>query len=190
MHACRFFCLALLLFGLASSAGADDRKKSAVRISEESFRRISSTFLNEPLSKSAPDYSRLIMLFALDSSDSTAVFFGGDEWSWTGLDSDDSHALLLLAAYSSGNALSQLNSGVKRNDRYSGLLTLFRVYRVLQENAGQEKKKAFKITAVDKLLELHRQNKLLPYLQELDKKQPTKWTRAEEATVRKLMKIR
>ena len=56
-------------------------------------------------------------------------------------------ALLLLAAYAAGNTRSQLLSGVRQNDRYSGLITLFAVYRQLQE-----KDKDFKVAPVDELM--------------------------------------
>jgi hypothetical protein len=185
MKKCRIVCLALLLTGLVSAAPAQQGKKSGIKISDETFRQVSATFLNDPTNKSASDWSRLIMLYTLDSPKDAEVAFGSDEWSWAGLDGDDSHALLLLAAYSSGNLLSQLNSGVKRNDRYSGVLTLFRVYRTLCE-----KKKQLKIDVVDKLLELHKENKLLAHLRELDKKKAAKLTPAEEAGVRRLMRTR
>lgn len=174
------FLLALVV----STVQADERKKSGVKISDKSFRKISSTFLNDPLSKSARDWARLIMLYTLDSPNATIVL-GDDEWKWSGLDRDDSRALLLLAAYSTGNIQSQFNSGVKRNDRYSGLLTLFHVYRELRD--VDEK---YKVAAVDELLALHQADKLLPYLRELEKNEPMKWAPAQEAAVRRLMKNR
>lgn len=172
-----------LLALVVTTLRAEERKKPGVKISDKSFRQIGSTFLNDPLYKSARDYARLIMLYTLESSNT--VVLGDDEWKWSGLDRDDSRALLLLAAYSTGNIQSQLNSGVKRNDRYSGLLTLFHVYRTLRE--VDEK---FKVAAVDELLALHQEDKLLPYLHELEKNKPMKWTPAQEAAVRRLMKTR
>ncbi len=59
-----------------------------------------------------------------------AVVIGDEELKWFG--KDDERRGLLMAAFSSGNVQSQLNSGVVRNDRYSGLLSLFKVYRALR----------------------------------------------------------
>lgn len=174
------FLLALVVTTLR----ADERKRSGVKISDKSFRQISSTFLNDPLNKSARDWARLIMLYTLESPNA-AIVLSDDEWKWSGLDRDDSRALLLLAAYSTGNIQSQFNSGVKRNDRYSGLLTLFHVYRTLRE--VDEK---FKVDSVNDLLALHEKDKLLPYLRELDKNKPMKWAPAQEAAVRRLMRTR
>ena len=184
MNTYRIVCLSVLLIGMVSAVGAEERKKPGVKVSDKSFRQIGSTFLNDPSNKSARDWSRLIMLYTLDSPNAVIVL-GEDEWNWAGLDKDDPRALLLLAAYSTGNMVSQLNSGVKRNDRYSGLIALFHVYRTLRE--ADEK---FKVAAVDELLALHDDDKLLPYLRELDKKKPTKWTREQAATVRRLTTIR
>ncbi|MGH7173407.1 MAG: hypothetical protein ACRELF_16950 [Gemmataceae bacterium] len=182
MNACRIVCLSLLLIGAVSIVQADERDKKEVTISDKSFRQISSALLNDPRHTSARGWSRLILLYRMRTS-SAAVVVGSEELHWVGLDDDDRHGLLLLAAYAAGNIQSQLNSGVKRNDRYSGLLTLFHVYRALRE---QDRK--FNIAAVDYLLELHRQNKLVPHLQKLDEKTPTKLSPAEEKALRKLMK--
>lgn len=184
MNICRNVCFCVLLMGAASAVRADEREKKGPAIGDKTFRQISSLLLSDPLNKSARDWSRLIMLYALQTSNA-ALVFSREELHWVDFGSDNPHTLLLLAAYAAGNIRSQLNSGVKRNDRYSGLLTLFRVYRALRENNA-----TFKIAAVEDLLVLHQENKLMPHLQKLDEKKPAKLTAEQEAEIRKLMKIR
>lgn len=180
----RTIVLSVLLAAVGPAALADEKNATGVKISDKSFRQISSTFLNDPLHKSAGDWSRLILLYTMQTPNA-AVVLGHEELRWVGLGGDEQRSLLLLAAYAAGNIQSQLNSGVKRNDRYSGLLTLFRVYRTLRE---QNKK--FRIAAVDRLLDLHREDKLVRHLQKLEEKEPTKLTPAEEGAIRKLMQRR
>ena len=93
---------------------------------------------------------------------------------------EDDRSLLLFAAYVGGNTRSQLLSGVKQNDRYSGLVTLFAVYRRLQA-----KDKEYRIAEVDHLRKLHEGGKLLAHLVELERKMPTKLSpEAEKARAR------
>lgn len=184
MNTWRTIGLSVLLVAIGSTGFADKSVKKEVKISDKSFRQIASAFLNDPLHRSARDWSRLILLYTMQTP-SAAVVLGSEELHWVGLGSHDRYSLLLLAAYAAGNIQSQLHSGVKRNDRYSGLLTLFYVYRTLQE---QDEK--FKLAAVDDLLELHRQGKLMEHLQKLEEKKPAKLSREEEQAIRKLMEPR
>jgi hypothetical protein len=183
MNHCRIITLMMLFLAFAA-VHAGQRDRSGPEISDKVFRQTSALFLEDPLNKSARDWARLIMLYSLQTSNA-AIVFGREELRWAGLDRDDSRSLLLLAAYSAGNIQSQLNSGVKRNDRYSGLLTLFRVYRALREQNEQ-----FRVSAVDELLALHEEAKLVPHLQRLDEKKSAKLTPAEEKVIRDLMRIR
>jgi hypothetical protein len=124
----------------------------------------------------------LILLYVMQSHD-VAVMLGEDELAWTAIAKNDRRSLPLMAAYLAGNAQSQLHSGVKRNDRYAGLLTLFGVYRQL--NA---KDRDFRIAEVEELLKLHRDDKLVTHLIELEKKKPSKLTPEDEAAIEKLIK--
>ncbi|HTU22161.1 MAG TPA: hypothetical protein VMG10_29245 [Gemmataceae bacterium] len=180
----RTMAMSVLLVATGSAALADERDKKGVTISDRSFRQIATTFLNDPRHSSAPAWARLILLYMKQTS-SAAVVLGSEELQWAGFGDDDRHLQVLLAAYAAGNIQSQLNSGVKRNDRYSGLLTLFHVYRTLRE---QDKK--FQIAALDRLLEMHREDKLGAHLQKLEEKKPAKLTPAEVQALRKLMKPR
>jgi hypothetical protein len=176
------FAVLLLAFGAAGYAGDKDSK--GPKITDKIFRQTSALLLDDPLSRSARDWSRLILLYALETPNAASAF-SSEELRWAGVEKDDPRSLLLLAAYAAGNIQSQLNSGVKRNDRYSGLLTLFRVYRVLRDQ-----KKPLQIAAVDDLLALHEKNKLIAHLQELDEKKPAKMTSHDEAVIRRLMRTR
>jgi hypothetical protein len=83
----------------------------------------------------------------------------------------------------SGNTRSQLLSGVKQNDRYSGLVTLFAVYQRLQD-----KDREFKIAEIDELRKLHGDGKLLAHLVEMEKKMPTKLSPEDEKAIKELLK--
>ncbi|HTU94080.1 MAG TPA: hypothetical protein VMF69_28625 [Gemmataceae bacterium] len=181
--------MVLLLLAFVSAGHADDKKNKGPEITDKIFRQTSSLLLDDPLNKSAPDWSRLILLYALGKPNADFVL-GPEELRWIGLEKDDRRSLLLLAAYSSGNIQSQLNSGVKRNDRYSGLLSLFRVYRALRDQTLHDQKKSFTLAAVDELLALHKEAKLLPHLQKLEEKKQAKLTPAEDQAIQRLMRTR
>lgn len=184
MNTRRKISLIVALFAVLASVYADEKDRKSPIISEKTFRQTSSLFLEDPLHSSARDWARLILLYSQQSSNA-AVVLSKEELRWAGLDRGDPHSLLLLAAYSAGNIQSQLNSGVKRNDRYSGVLTLFRVYRALRE-----KNERFRVSAVDDLLALHERDKLVPHLQKLDAKTPAKLTSGEQELIRRLMRVR
>ncbi|MHB1423209.1 MAG: hypothetical protein ACYC3I_08455 [Gemmataceae bacterium] len=184
MNIWRTISLAVLLIAFGSARGAEKKKDKGLEISDKLFRQTSSLLLEDPLNRSNRDWSRLIMLYALNAPNADIVL-GQQELRWAGVENNDPHALLLLAAYTAGNIQSQLNSGVKRNDRYSGLISLFRVYRALhQQNEN------FKVAAVDDLLTLHEKDKLVRHVQKLDEKKPEKRTPAAIAAIRRLMNTR
>lgn len=185
MYVGRLLSLGLLLLAFGVAGHADDKNNNDLKITDQLFRQTSSLLLDDPLNRSARDWSRLVLLYTLQTTNPAEVALGPEEWRWIGLEKDDPRSVLLLAAYVSGNIRSQLNSGVKRNDRYSGLLALFRVYRALRaEN------KVFKVADIDNFLVLHADNKLIPYLQKLDEKGPAKMTPVEEKMIHKLMRKR
>ena len=184
MNARRTILLAVLLLAFASAGRADDKDSKGPTISDQIVRQTSSVLLEDPLNKSARDWARLILLYTQQKSN-VEVLFGSEELRWSGVEKGDPSSLLLLAAYAAGNIQSQLNSGVKRNDRYSGLLTLFRVYRALREKNAQ-----FRIAAVEDLLARHKEAKLTPHLQKLEEKKSAPLTPAEEAALRNLLRPR
>jgi hypothetical protein len=176
MNTVRYIGLPVLLALCMSNMGPAQDPKPMV--SDSQFRKVCVQLLDDPVGPNAKDHAKLIMIFTIQTP-KAAIMLGKEELPWFGKKEDD-RGFVLLAAYSAGNALSQLNSGVKRNDRYSGLLYLFQVYRTFQA-----KEKGYKIDAVDNLLRLHREDKLLPYLAEVEKKQPSKLTPEDEEAIKK-----
>jgi hypothetical protein len=178
MSSIRFPVLGVVLAAFLATGVCADEKEPQLTAAE--FRTACSRLLEDPSHKNAPDFSRAILIFAIQSPDAVIVL-GDEELKW--IKKEDNRGLLLFAAYMGGNAQSQLHSGVKRNDRYSGLLYLFQVYRQLQA-----KDKDFRVAAVDDLLKMHKDDKLIGHLAELEKKQPTKLSPEDEEAIRKLMK--
>jgi len=147
-------------------------------ITDKDFARIALLFLEDPVGPKAKDYAKILVVYTIETP-KAAVFLGKDEIAWFG--KDDERSLLLYAAYSAGNTQAQLHTGIKRNDRYSGLLYLFRVYRSLQE-----RDKNFKNPEVEKLMKLHREDQLFKFLLDLEAKSPTKLTPEQEEALKKL----
>jgi len=173
-------CIACLLLLSSVAARADEPKPKArpQLPTEAQFRRMAIMLLEEPTGERGKELSRFILLYGIESPD-VAVFLGSEEMSWIG--KDDARSLPLFAAYMAGNSLSQLHSGNKRNDRYSGLLFLFRVYRTLQKDDAK-----FRLEPVEELLKLHKDDKLVAHLQELESKKPTKLSPEDIEALRKL----
>jgi hypothetical protein len=176
MPRCRIALVILCV--VFTSVPLQAQKERKTEVSEKQFRHLCLALLDDPLSDSAAENVKLIILFVIDSP-KVAVFYGAEEMKWIGDDKVRSN--VLLAAYSAGNAQAQLLSGVKRNDRYSGLLSLFHVYRALR---AQDKD--FRIPEVEDLLELHKKDQLVKHLQLLEEKKPTKLTAEQEEAIRKL----
>jgi hypothetical protein len=166
----------LAAVGLAAAHG----QGKGPQVSEKDFRRAHLRLLEDPLGKSAKEDAKVIMLFAMQTP-RAAVVLRKEEMNWFG--KDEKRGLLLLAAYAAGNTESQLNSGVKRNDRYAGLLSLFRVYRLLRQQDG-----SFKNAEVEQLLKLHGEDRLLKYVLELEQKAPTKLSPEDEKALEKVPK--
>lgn len=181
MTTLRIITLYALLAIIVVATGAQAQEKQP-EITEKQFWRASLLFMEDPLGESAKEYAKAILVFT-SQTPKAAVFLGEEEMRWVG--KDDQRGLLLFTAYIAGNTQSQLRSGVKRNDRYAGLLHLFHVYRGLQE-----RDKEFKIAEVEELLKLHREGQLVKHLLDLEAKKPTKLTPEDEEALRKLREIK
>jgi hypothetical protein len=168
----------LILIGFIAYAPLT-AQEPAKEPTEKQFRRMFVALLEDPTHAEAQNLSRAIVIYTIQT-DKAAVVIGKDEMAWC---KDDKRGLQLMAAYVGGNTLSQLHSGVMQNDRYSGIVMLFRVYRHFRE-----KDKDFKIDAVEDLLKLHKDGKLLAHVVELEKKKPTKLSAEDEAALQKLLK--
>jgi hypothetical protein len=141
---------------------AQDKKPT---FDEKQFRQAAHLLQEDPLAEKATTYAKAIVIFTAETPKAVVVMGKGDT-KWLG--DHKKYSPLLMAAYMSGNARSQLDSGILRNDRYAGLLTLFKVYRMLREKDAD-----FKIAEVEELLKLHGENKLMQHILELEKKDPT-----------------
>jgi hypothetical protein len=176
----RTTCLSLLLLGVADVPASQKKDNKVPPISDDSVRLYCLELAKDPLNRSAPGYSRLILRYAMEKPNAH-IGVGDDELRWIGVGGKEEYVLLLLGGYLAGNIQSQLNSGVQRDDRYSGVLTLFQVYRSLQS-----KDKEFKINAIDNLLALHQEGRLIGYLQQLDEKKPAKMTPEAKELIERL----
>lgn len=139
---------------IAVTAGA---LAAETQISEEAVRSAIESFLQNPTAPS--EQTRTIVAFTAESDAVLVVIDMDVSCTWLRADKEYEHGPLLLAAFTAGNVRSQLDSGVRRDDPYSGLLTVFRVYRHLKQ-ANPE----LTIPEVETLLKLHRQGKLMEHL--------------------------
>lgn len=172
----------LAAWNLSNSSPAESAKP--LRVSEKEFQRAALALLDDPSQAAAKDQAKKIILFTMETPQA-AVVFGSEELIWFGTDSlgkNDQRDMLMAAAYMAGNVQSQLNSGVVRNDRYAGLLSMFKVYRSLQA-----KDKAFKIAAVDEVVKLHADDKLLKHVLDLEGKKPTRLNKEESERMKRLL---
>jgi len=127
------------------------------QVSEESVRSAIESFLQNP---AAAAESELTIAQFMEKNDAVHIFIDLNGYcSWLRADKEYDHKTTLMIAFTTGNIRSQLDSGVCRDDPYSGLLTVFRVYRHLKK-ANPE----WTIPEIENLLELHRQGKLMEHL--------------------------
>jgi hypothetical protein len=182
MTSFRLFVLGALLATLPGAAARGDDPKVELP-SDAQFGRMMTVLLEDPFHDKAQELAKAIVVFTMATPKAT-VMLGEEELTWIGKKSDD-RSLLLFAAFAGGNTHAQLLTGVKQNDRYSGLIALFGVYRRLQE-----KDKDFKVAEVEALLKLHSEGKLLAHLLKMEEKKPTRLTPEQEAELKKLLKDR
>jgi len=173
-----FPLLAALFLAISGPSFAEEKKDDL--LTDQQFGRALTMFLEDPLHEKGPELAKVLIIFTMQTP-KAAVMLGESEMKWIGK-KDDKRGLLLFAAYLGGNTRSQLLSGVKQNDRYSGLVTLFAVYQRLQ---GKDKE--FKIAEVDELRKLHADGKLLAHVVEMEKKMPTKLSPDDEKALKDLL---
>jgi hypothetical protein len=161
MFVSRYLAVGVLTV-LAAAGWAVAEDPSTINVNEKQFRQACCNLLDNPLAKTGQDEALKIMRFC-GRNPSVQITLSNDERRWFG--ADQARAQLLLSGYLAGNAQSQLNSGVPRNDRYSGLVSMFQVYRKLKDSDASAKN-----PEIENLLKLHREEKLQGYLTELDKK--------------------
>jgi hypothetical protein len=156
-----------LVLGVLGAGAVHSGEKKAPEITEKEFRRANFQLLEDPLAKNASDLAKAVVVFAMQTP-KAEVMLGKKELKWFG-GKEDKRGLLLFAAYVGGNTLAQLDSGVKRNEPYPGLLQLFRVYRALRE-----KDRDYSNDDVQRLLKLHQDGRLIQHLMQEEKKSEKK----------------
>jgi hypothetical protein len=152
--------VAIIFLLLCSTIGsADDAPPSPERV-----RAACDLFCSEPLGEHARLCAAVIWKFS-EESDLVKVTVGPHYLPWMKRDDIPKHTDLLVVAFIAGNVASQLDSGVKASDPYSGIIQVFRVYRAL--NA---KDSSYEIAEIEHLLALHREGKLSEHFESLAKK--------------------
>jgi hypothetical protein len=146
-----FITTVVMVFAVTAVAFAAE-----TRISEKEVRIAIESFLQNPTVPS--EEAKTIVTFAAES-DAVNVVMGPVSCPWIGNKEHEDAQPLLLAAFAAGNVRSQLDSGVRKDDAYSGLIAVFRVYRHMK-NANPK----LTIPEVEKLLKLHRQGRLTEHL--------------------------
>jgi len=127
------------------------------QISEKTVRSAIESFLQNPAASADPE---LTIVRFMEKNNAVQIIINPNGcYSWILDNKKYEHTVDLMIAFMAGNIRSQLDSGVYRNDPYSGLLAVFRVYRHLKK-ANPE----WSIPEAENLLELHRQGKLMEHL--------------------------
>jgi hypothetical protein len=83
--------------------------------------------------------------------------------------SSDIHLPYLLSAYRAGNIKAQFDAGVKRSDRYSGMIQVFKIYHLIQK-----KDENYKVKEIEDLKRLHAKGKLMEHLKKVGPKKKKK----------------
>ncbi len=153
---------AVLLFGFGVATSQAQEPEEPGNLTDAQFRRLTMVFLEDPTGKKSKELAKVIIIYTMKTPKAIVVL-GTEEMKWTG--GKEKPNILLFAGYLAGNTRAQLDSGVKRDETYAGLLTLFRVYRAIKE-----KQKGFQNASIEKLLKLHKDQKLMSYVIEYTKK--------------------
>lgn len=146
-----------------ASTDALAQGKPAV-VTPKQFRQHSRAFMQDPFSKEKK-HERGIMLFAIQSKAVTVMLTKQD---LPMFGTDAKYRGKLMAAFIAGNIESQLRTGVKRNNRYAGILHLLQMHRFIQKKDAK-----YRNAALDDILKLHKAGKLLAHVVALEKQSPT-----------------
>jgi hypothetical protein len=132
-------------------------------VSESDFRRAAAIFLAEPASAEGRAAVQTVIAFSA-ATDKVEVTISPGLTPWTFKVKKYKNDELLLGAYIAGNTLGQLDSGVKGNDPYSGIIQVFRVYRYLK---AQDR--TLSVPDIDALLAIHKKGELAVHLAKIGK---------------------
>ena len=154
---------ALLIALIAIGAQSEEAGKP---IPPRMARRAITLFLDNPLSADAEAARELVERFA-ERNDTVLVITSADHTPWIDNEQDEQEepAAVLLTAHIAGNVASQLDSGVRADDAYSGWIQVFRTYRFLKK-----RDKNLRVPAIEELLALHRNGQLMTYAIKLQEK--------------------
>ena len=111
-------------------------------------------FEKDPLSRRGDFIGAHIMGFAV-RSDKISLNVERNLFSFMRSDIAPNYKRALLVGFVSGNVKSQILSGVKRNDSHAGMLSLFKVYRLIKVREPD-----FNLAEVETLVELEQAGKL------------------------------
>ncbi len=100
-----------------------------------------------------------VMVDFMHGSDTVQIKITPDYTPWMDGEKEVANRQVFLAAFLAGSIRSQLDSGVKGNDAYAGMLQVFRVYRHLKAQ-----KPDYQAAGIDKLLAIHRMGELAAHL--------------------------
>jgi hypothetical protein len=154
-----FGCWVLFVFlGITAARGQGEKIPT---VTEGDFRKVAVLFLEYPDGDKAAEMAKVILAFAADTP-RAEVLLDTHVMKWTG--KERKYGLMLLAGYLVGNTQAQLDSGVKRDDAYSGLLKMFHVHLFLKKRHAD-----YTNEPVEELLRLHRDGRLITHLEELQK---------------------
>jgi hypothetical protein len=120
-------------------------------------------FSRAPLTEDGRGAAAVIVRFAQESEHVT-ITLSSAVTPWIGGKQEYKYSEILLAAYIAGNLKSQLERGKNEDDPHAGLVQVFKTYAQLKEADGK-----FKVPEIDKLMELHSENKLEEYLKNIGK---------------------
>jgi hypothetical protein len=116
-----------------------------------------------PLTAQEAGHIGTVMAFAQESPD-VIILMDPELTAFAG-NQADKHAPLLMSAFIAGNIKGQLNNKKAKDDSYSGLQTVFKVYHVIQAS-----EKEYKNASIDNLEALDKQGKLKAKVEEAQKK--------------------
>lgn len=115
-------------------------------------------FGDAPLSEEGQVAAKLIVNAASDRDD-VEIVIDQRLYPWLMDTEPKEKRQALLASLIAGNMRSQLETGISKDDTYSGMLFLFRVY-----NSIKSTDQAFSIAAIEEQLAAHREGELHQYI--------------------------
>jgi hypothetical protein len=153
---CAFF------FGLcvASVLAADPPARPAPQgVSKDAARQAIAIFRQEPVSDRGREAAATIFRFAQGSPD-VEVVKSKNALPWLATRALTKYNSVLLTAYIAGSVLSQLDSGLTRNDPVAGAVQVIETYQLIQKTDP-----TFRMPEVEKLVDLQTQGKLKEYVE-------------------------